>query len=89
MAEREIDVYYGTVCCWSVKFGLAYAKTLRKTDPRADVGWNLDKIANSINGKSMYLWRAVDCEDEVDDVLMQSRGNKRAAMKLMLSTKEM
>ena len=37
----------------------------------------------SINGKRMYLWRAVDCEGEVLDVLVQSRRNKKAALKLM------
>ena len=37
----------------------------------------------SINGKTMYLWRAVDCEGEVLDVLVQSRRNKGAALKLM------
>ena len=50
---------------------------------RADVCWHLDELFVSINGKSMYLWRAVDCEGEVLDVLVQSRWNKRAAMKLM------
>jgi putative transposase len=76
-------VSYETVRRWSVKFGLAYAKTLRKTHPRADVRWHLDEVFVSINGKSMYLWRAVDCEGEVLDVLVQSRKNKRAALKLM------
>jgi putative transposase len=56
---------------------------LRKTRPRADVRWHLDEVFVSINGKSMYLWRAVDCESEVLDVLVQSRRNKRAALKLM------
>ena len=37
----------------------------------------------SINGRNMYLWRAVDCEGEVLDVLVQSRRDKRAALKLM------
>jgi transposase-like protein len=37
----------------------------------------------SINGRQMYLWRAVDCEGEVLDILVQSRRNKRAALKLM------
>jgi putative transposase len=68
---------------WSVKFGLAYAKTLRKPSPRADVRWHLDEVFVGINGKSMSLWRAVDCEGKVLDVLVQSRRNKRAAMKLM------
>jgi putative transposase len=83
LVQRGIDVSYETVRRWSIKFGLAYAKTLRKTHPRADVRWHLDEFFVSINGKSMYLWRAVDCEGEVLDVLEQSRRNKQAALKLM------
>jgi putative transposase len=37
----------------------------------------------SINGKRMYLWCAVDSEGEVLDILVQSRRNKKAALKLM------
>jgi putative transposase len=83
LSQHGIDVSYETVRRWSVKFGLAYAKTLRKTHPRADVRWHLDEAFVSINGKNIYLWRAVDCEGEVLDVLVQSRRNKRAAMKMM------
>jgi putative transposase len=83
LAQRGIDVSYETVRRWSMKFGLAYAKTLRKTHPRADVRWHLDEVFVSINGKCVYLWRAVDCEGEVLDVLVQSRRNKQAALKLM------
>jgi putative transposase len=42
------------------------------------VRWHLDEVFVSINGKNMYLWRAVDFEGEVLDVLVQSRRNKRA-----------
>ena len=80
---RGIDVSYETVRRWSVKFGLAYARKLRRSHPPADTRWHLDEVFVSINGRSMYLWRAVDCEGEVLDVLVQSRRNKRAALKLM------
>jgi putative transposase len=83
LSQRGIDVSYEPVRRWSVKFGLAYAKTLRKTHPRADVRWHLDEVFVRINGKCVYLWRAVDCEGEVLDVLVQSRRNKQAALKLM------
>ena len=73
LAQRGIDVSYETVRRWSIKFGLAYARTLRKTHPRADTRWHLNEVFISIKGKSMYLWRAVDCEGEVLDVLVQSR----------------
>ena len=83
LAERGIDVSYETVRRWSVKFGLSYAKRLRRSHPPADERWHLDEMFVSINGKTMYLWRAVDCEGEVLDVLVQSRRNKKAALKLL------
>jgi putative transposase len=83
LAQRGIDVSYETVRRWSVKFGLAYAKSLRKKHSRADVRWHLDEVFVRINGKCVYLWRAVDCEGEVLDVLVQSRRNNRAAVKMM------
>jgi putative transposase len=47
------------------------------------VRWHLAEVFVRINGKCVYLWRAVDCEGEVLDVLVQSRRNKQAALKLM------
>ncbi len=83
LAERGIDVSYETVRRWALKFGLAYARKLRWVRPRPDFRWHLDEVFVSINGKRMYLWRAVDSEGEVLDILVQSRRNKKAALKLM------
>jgi len=83
LAERDIDVSYETARRWTLKFGLAYARKLRRLRPRSDGRWHLDEVFVSINGKRMYLWRAVDSEGEVLDILVQSRRNKRAALKLM------
>ena len=83
LAQRGIDVSYETVRRWSVKFGVAYARKLKRSHPPADTRWHLDEVFVSINGRNMYLWRAVDCEGEVLDVLVQSRRNKRAALKLI------
>ena len=83
LAERGIDVSYESVRRWSVKFGLAYAYKLRQSRPRPDGRWHLDEVFVTINGKRMYLWRAVDSEGEVLDILVQSRRNKKAALKLM------
>ena len=83
LAERGIDVSYETVRRWALKFGQAYARKLRQTRPRPDGRWHLDEVFVSINGKRMYLWRAVDSEGEVLDILVQSRRNKQAARKLM------
>jgi putative transposase len=79
LAQRGIDVSYETVRRWSVKFGLAYARKLRRSHPRADGRWHLDEVFVRINGKYVYLWRAVDCEGAILDILVQSRRNKQAA----------
>jgi transposase-like protein len=83
LAERGVYVSYETVRRWALKFGQAYARRLRTTRPRPDGRWHLDEVFVSINGKRMYLWRAVDSEGEVLDILVQSRRNKTAALKLM------
>ena len=83
LAERGVDVSYETVRRWALKFGQAYARNLRRSRPRPTGRWHLDEVFVSINGKRMYLWRAVDCEGEVLDILVQSRRNKKAALNLM------
>ena len=83
LAERGIDVSYETVRRWALKFGSAYARKLRAFRPRPSGQWHLDEVFVSINGKRSYLWRAVDSEGEVLEILVQSRRNKRAALKLM------
>ena len=83
LAKRGIEVSYETARRWALKFGQVYARKLRENRGRADNRWHLDEVFVSINGKRMYLWRAVDSEGEVLDILVQSRRNKTAALKLM------
>ena len=83
LAEREIDISYETVRLWVLKFGQAYARRIRKRRPTVFDHWHIDEDFVNIGGKQMYLWRAVDGEGEVLDVLVQKRRNKRAALKLM------
>ena len=56
---------------------------LRRCRPRPSDRWHLDEMVVRIAGKRMYLWRAVDHEGEVLDMLVQRRRNKRAAVRLM------
>src|ERR1700680_367063 len=66
---------------WSQKFGGTYAKRMRsKRHPLGD-RWHLDEVFLTINGKLQYLWRAVDQDGEVLDILVQPRRNKQAAKK--------
>ncbi len=83
LAERGIDVSYETIRRWVVKFGSAYARKLSKSGPRPSSQRHLDEVFVSINGKRSYLWRMVDSEGEVLEILVQSRRNKRAALKLI------
>ena len=83
LAERGVDVSYETVRLWVLKFGRAYAHKIRKRRGPALNIWPLDEVFVDIGCKQMYLWRAVDGEGEVLDVLVQKRRNKRAALNLM------
>ena len=56
---------------------------MRKRRPRPHAVWHLDEVYLKIDGRMVYLWRAVDAEGEVLDVLVQSKRDKRAALKLM------
>ncbi len=83
MAERGIDVSYETVRRWVLKFGSDYAQCIKKRRPRPHAEWFLDEVIVNIGGKPMYLWRAVDGEGEVLDVLVQKRRNKRTALRIL------
>src|SRR5208337_95629 len=54
-----------------------------KASPEASYDWHLDEGLSEVDGRMVYLWRAVDAEGEVLDVLIQSKRNKHAALKLM------
>jgi putative transposase len=82
LAQRGIDVSYETVRCWAKKFGPAIAVSIRRRRGRADSVWHLDEMVVRIKGKRMFMWRAVDKEGEVLDVLVQKRRNMGAALKL-------
>src|SRR6202521_4923564 len=81
MAERGLKVSYESVREWCLKFGGAYTKRIRSRRGRLGDRWHLDEVFLRINGKLQYLWRAVDQDGEVLDILVQSRRNKRAAKK--------
>jgi len=83
LAERGIDVSYETVRCWVDKFGRAIAANIRRSRPHPGSVWHLDEMVVRINGKRMFMWRAVDDEGEVLDALVQKQRNKRAALKLL------
>jgi putative transposase len=64
---------------WSLKFGQQYANSLRRRRPRPGDKWHLDEVFIKINGRRKYLWRAVDQDGDVLDILVQNRRDKAAA----------
>jgi transposase-like protein len=83
LAERGLNVSYETVRRWVLKFGPLFARKLRYRRPRPTAQWHLDEMAVMIAGRKFWLWRAVDDEDEVLDLLVQRRRDNAAAEKLM------
>ena len=82
-AERGIDVSYETIRRWCVKFGPTFAQRIRGRRQRPCPTWHVDEVFLKIDGRQYYLWRAVDAEGEVLDVLLQSRRNTLAANKFL------
>ena len=83
LAERGLDVSYELVRRWVLKFGPLFARELRRRRHRPTSRWHIDEMAVLIGGKQFWLWRAVDDEGEVLDLLVQRRRDKNAAVKLM------
>ena len=79
LAQRGVTVSYETIRQWCQTFGPAYARTLRRRRGRVGDIWYLDELFVNIRGRRRYLWRAVDQDGDVIDILVQSRRNRRAA----------
>ena len=83
LSERGIAVSYETIRRWVNHFGPLIAADLRKRRPKPHTTWHLDEVYLKIDGRMVYLWRAVDAEGEVLEVLVQAKRDKHAALKLM------
>lgn len=83
MASRGISVTYETIRQWTLKFGQGYSNELRRRQPQRGDKWHLDEVVLTIKGKHHYLWRAVDQNSQVLDILMQSRRNRQAAKRFL------
>src|SRR5918996_2159729 len=83
LAARGILVSHETVRQWGLKFGQGFANEIRRRLPRPGDKWHLDEVVITIAGKKHWLWRAVDQDGIVLDVLVQSRRDKGAAKRLL------
>ena len=83
LAARGIIVSHETMRQWALKFGQDFANRIRRRLPCAGDKWHLDEVAIKIAGKKHWVWRAVDQEGIVLDILVQSRRDKWAAKRLL------
>jgi len=83
LAARGICATYETVRQWAKKFGKAFADQIRQRAPARGDKWHLDEVVVSIAGEQHWLWRAVDQNGFVLDVLVQRRRDTHAAQRLM------
>ena len=81
LAQRGIIVTYETIRRWCRHFGPAYARTLRRRRGRMGDTWHVDELFITLQGQRHYLWRAVDEDGDLLDILVQSRRNRRAAIR--------
>ena len=83
LSARGICVTYETVRQWGKKFGKAFSDQIRQRAPVRGDKWHMDEVVVSIAGEQHWLWRAVDQNGFVLDVLVQCRRDTRAAQRLM------
>ena len=83
LAARGIVVSPETVRQWALKFGQGFANQIRRRLPAVGDKWHLDEVVLTIAGKRHWLWRAVDQNGMVLDILLQSRRDTRAAKRLL------
>ncbi len=83
LAQRGIGVSYETIRCWTIKFGPQIARNLKRRRPAPSPRWHLDEMVSNVGGKRMYIWRAVDDEGEVLDLVVQRRRDHGAALVLL------
>ena len=85
LAQRGVLVSYETIRQWALTFGRTYARRLRRRRGQQGDTWHPDELFISINGRWQYLWRAVDEDGDVLDVLVQSRHKSSAQLQRFVS----
>ena len=83
MCERGVIVSYETIRRWCLKFGPVIAAVIKRRRPRPHDKWHLDEVVITMNGQTSYLWRAVDADGMVLDIVVQKRRHQEAAEVLL------
>ena len=79
LAARGVIVSREAIRLWVSRFGQHFADCIRRDRPRPNDKWHLDEVVITIRGKKRWLWRAIDANGDVLDILVQTRRNAKAA----------
>jgi len=79
LAGRSIIVSYESIRRWCLKFGSRYQRSLKRREGQLGDRWYADEVFVNIRGQIHYLWRAVDQDGTVLDILVRRRRNAKAA----------
>ena len=79
LAARGVIVSREAIRLWVNRFGQYFADCIRRDRPRPNDKWHMDEVVISIRGRKHWLWRAIDANGDVLDVLVQTRRNAKAA----------
>ncbi len=83
LAARGIEVSYETIRRWCLKCGARYRRALKRREGRLGDTWHVYEVFIKIRGLQHYLWRAVDQDGEVPDILVQRRRDASAAERFL------
>ena len=83
LAERGVIISREAIRLWVNRFGPHFANCVRRDRPCPNDKWHLDEVVISIRGKKHWLWRAIDAEGDVLDILVQTRRNAKAAKRFL------
>ncbi len=79
LAEGGVTVCYEAIRYWCRKFGPTFARSLQRKRGRLGDNWFVDEVFIKFHGELHYLWRAVDQDGDVIDILVTKKRNRRAA----------
>jgi putative transposase len=83
LAARDVIVSREAIRLWVNRFGQHFANCIRRDRPRPNDNWHMDEVVITIRGKKHWLWRAIDADGAVLDILMQTRRNAKAAKRFL------
>ena len=77
LAERGVIVSREAIRLWANRFGQHFAQCVRRDRPRPNDKWHLDEVVITIRGKKHWLWRAIDADGDVLDILYKLEETQR------------